>query len=61
MIHFAKSLALDEASIARLRDLEAHHRDPFDRMLVCQALQHELVIVTMDPVMSKYPAELLRA
>jgi PIN domain nuclease of toxin-antitoxin system len=59
--HGIASLPLDESSVARLALLESHHRDPFDRMLVCQALEHDLVIVTVDSVLSKYPAKLLSA
>jgi PIN domain nuclease of toxin-antitoxin system len=54
-----ESLALDESSVTRLQTLAPHHRDPFDRMLVCQALEHDLMIVTVDTVLSKYPAKLL--
>ena len=58
--HGIEALALTEPSVARLGELEAHHRDPFDRILVCQALEHELLIVTVDPIFSKYPAKLLQ-
>ena len=57
--HDIDSLALDEGSVARLPTLPMHHRDPFDRMLVCQALQHDLQLVTVDSVLEKYPAQLL--
>jgi PIN domain nuclease of toxin-antitoxin system len=32
------------------------HRDPFDRMLIAQALTEPLVLVTNDEVLSRYPA-----
>src|SRR4051812_44274963 len=35
--HNIASLALDEASVGLLAGLPKLHRDPFDRMLVCQA------------------------
>jgi PIN domain nuclease of toxin-antitoxin system len=57
--HGIDSLALDEASVARLPELPMHHRDPFDRMLVCQALEHDLLIVTVDSILQKYPSKLL--
>jgi PIN domain nuclease of toxin-antitoxin system len=57
--HGFESLPIDEASVAHLADLEPHHRDPFDRILVCQAIEHALQIVTVDPILSKYPAEIL--
>ena len=39
---------------ARLAALPFHHRDPFDRMLVAQALEEEFAVVTADPVFAKY-------
>jgi PIN domain nuclease of toxin-antitoxin system len=57
--HQIASLPLDEASVCHLSGLPAAHRDPFDRMLVCQALEHGLSIVTVDPVFGAYPAPIL--
>lgn len=31
------------------------HRDPFDRMLVCQAIEHDRVLLTPDPFIVQYP------
>jgi PIN domain nuclease of toxin-antitoxin system len=40
--------------------LSPHHRDPFDRILVAQALEEGLTIVTHDPAFaSSYPAPTL--
>jgi len=52
-------LPLDEESalhVARLPDL---HRDPFDRMLICQALVHGMVLLTPDPLVAQYPVRTL--
>ena len=57
--HQIASLSLDEASVGHLAMLPSVHRDPFDRMLVCQALEHGLSIVTVDPVFGAYPAPIL--
>jgi PIN domain nuclease of toxin-antitoxin system len=57
--HGIESLPIDESSLAQLPKLEPHHRDPFDRILVCQALEYSLQLVTVDPVMLKYPAKIL--
>jgi PIN domain nuclease of toxin-antitoxin system len=57
--HQLVSLPLDEASVRRLATLPAAHRDPFDRMLVCQAMEHGLTIITVDPALEAYPAPLL--
>ena len=35
-------------------DLPNHHRDPFDRILIAQAIQEGLTIVTHDAVFNKY-------
>jgi len=53
------SLALDEASVCHLVTLPPVHRDPFDRMLVCQAIEHALTIVTVDSVFESYPVPIL--
>ena len=57
--HQLASLSLDEASVRHLASLPAVHRDPFDRMLVCQAMELELTVVTVDPVFAAYPVPLL--
>jgi PIN domain nuclease of toxin-antitoxin system len=35
--------------------LPAIHRDPFDRLLVAQAMLLDLVLVTADPLVAEYP------
>lgn len=57
--HEISSLQLDEPSVAQLRSLPSLHRDPFDRMLVCQALEHRLVIAPSDDAVRAYPATIL--
>jgi PIN domain nuclease of toxin-antitoxin system len=39
--------------------LPAHHRDPFDRLLVAQAQQLSLPILSADPAFAAYDVELL--
>lgn len=43
----------------RLADLPLHHRDPFDRMLVVQAQDAGVPILTVDPKLAAYDIELL--
>jgi PIN domain nuclease of toxin-antitoxin system len=58
--HFGiQSLPLDEKSALHLSRLPHIHRDPFDRMLVCQAMAHDLVLVTPDAFIRKYPISVL--
>ena len=44
-----------------LRRLPALHRDPFDRILIAQALCEGLTLVTADPVLREYPVRIIRA
>jgi len=41
--------------------LDPHHRDPFDRMLVVQALRLDAAIVTRDPAFAAYGARTVPA
>jgi PIN domain nuclease of toxin-antitoxin system len=52
--HAIECLPLDEGSVMRLSDLPDFHRDPFDRMLICQALHHGLTLVTADKKVAAY-------
>jgi PIN domain nuclease of toxin-antitoxin system len=56
--HNVLSLALDESSVQHLVTLPNLHRDPFDRMLVCQAIEHGLTLVTVDKAVLCYPVAL---
>ena len=48
-------LVISGAHTERLAGLPRVHKDPFDRMLVCQAITHGLAIVTPDPLIVQYP------
>jgi PIN domain nuclease of toxin-antitoxin system len=53
--HGIESLSLDEESTLQLLRLPLLHHDPFDRMLVCQAVVQGLTILTPDSLISQYP------
>jgi PIN domain nuclease of toxin-antitoxin system len=57
--HGISSLPLDEASVVLLAHLPSIHRDPFDRMLICQAMAHGLTMVTVDDKVTAYPIRVL--
>jgi len=57
--HLISSLELNESSVSRLTELPLLHRDPFDRMLICQAIEHDMTIVTVDDLVRSYPVSLL--
>jgi len=44
-----------------LRRLPALHRDPFDRIIIAQALCEGLTLVTTDPMMRGYPVRIIPA
>ena len=54
-----EELPLDEAAALGVGRLPALHRDPFDRMLVCQAIEHGLTLLTPDPLITQYPVRTL--
>ena len=58
--HQISSLTLDESSVSQLAKLPSIHRDPFDRMLICQAVEHRMTIVTVDNIISSYPVTILK-
>jgi len=43
---------------AALAELPRHHHDPFDRMLVCQALVDDLALASADPALGAYGVDL---
>ncbi len=54
-LHGISVLPLEERAVFHLHKLPSLHRDPFDRMLVCQAIEHDCVLLTPDPLISQYP------
>lgn len=60
-LHRIDTLPIDEGALTRLALLPPLHRDPFDRMLVAQALQHGLTVLTVDDAVKGYPAVFLPA
>jgi PIN domain nuclease of toxin-antitoxin system len=58
-LHEISSLALGESSVLQLAKLPTLHRDPFDRMLICQALQNGLIIATVDTAVRAYSVGIL--
>ena len=59
-IHGIEPLPLDENEVTELESLPKIHTDPFDRMLVCQALARDLTILTPDKLIQKYPVKTKR-
>ena len=54
-------LPIQTAHLQRLLSLPFHHRDPFDRLIIAQALAEEMTLVSDDTAFSAYPVSLLPA
>ena len=57
--HCIESLPLVESAITHLAKLPDRHADPFDRMLICQAIEHDLTLVSSDRAIHAYPVRVL--
>ena len=49
-----EELAITVSDAERAGRLPGPHRDPFDRMLIAQALAHDLTVVSADTVFGRY-------
>ncbi|MEQ1556019.1 MAG: type II toxin-antitoxin system VapC family toxin [Gallionella sp.] len=47
-------LPIELSHISYLAQLPAHHRDPFDRMIIAQAMLEEMTIVSIDHAFAAY-------
>lgn len=57
--HQVRSLPVTESAVLRLGALPPIHRDPFDRLLICQAIDEGMTILTPDEVVRTYPVPTL--
>ena len=55
--HEIETLSLTEKAVFHLAKLPQHHKDPFDRMLICQAIEHDMTILTCDGLIVQYPVK----
>ena len=52
-------LAITSDHAYAVGDLPQHHRDPFDRILIAQAMLEGLTLLTHDEMFKKYPIQIL--
>jgi len=57
--HGITALPLTEEEVLYLPKIPKLHRDPFDRMLICQAVVNGLAVLTPDELVSQYPIRTL--
>ena len=55
LAHGIQPLDLVEVAASFVFQLPKIHKDPFDRMLVCQAIKHQLTLLTPDHLIKQYP------
>lgn len=53
------SLPITDPHAAAVESLPRHHHDPFDRLLIAQALVEELALLSADKVMKRYDVEVV--
>lgn len=56
-LHYIAALPLEEDATLYLGRLPQLHNDPFDRMLICQAIMYGMVILTPDKHVAQYPVQ----
>ena len=52
-------MRLENGAIALLGKLPFLHRDPFDRLLICESIYAGAPLVTPDPMIRRYPVKVL--
>ena len=53
-------LAVTSAHAVAIASLPPIHKDPFDRLLIAQAMVEGITLLTVDPVVSRYPGPVRR-
>ena len=53
-------LAIEPEHAVAVEDLAAHHQDPFDRLLVAQALVEPMRLITRDPLVALYSDTIIK-
>ncbi|MEW6446288.1 MAG: type II toxin-antitoxin system VapC family toxin [Pseudomonadota bacterium] len=53
-------LSVDAEHAAAVEELPMHHQDPFDRILVAQALVEPMRLMTHDPVVARYSDTIIK-
>jgi PIN domain nuclease of toxin-antitoxin system len=57
--HEISVIPIEISHLVEMMRLERHHGDPFDRLLIAQAIVERLPIVGADPVFDDYPGSRL--
>lgn len=52
-------IGIEDAHLSALAALPLHHRDPFDHLLIAQAVAEEAAFVTRDGMAARYPVAVI--
>jgi PIN domain nuclease of toxin-antitoxin system len=55
-----QALAAEAEHVIAVEGLPAHHQDPFDRILVAQALVEPMRLMTHDPLVALYSDTIIK-
>ena len=58
-LHRLTPLSITTEHALAVENLPPHHKDPFDRMLIAQAQEEKLTLVTRDPRMKVYDVRII--
>ena len=56
-LHGIEALPFDERCLPVLSTLPMLHKDPFDRIMICQSISHGLRFMTQDTLILQYKAK----
>lgn len=56
-----EAMPVTQSHVTEVADLPDHHRDPFDRLLIAQAVWERCAVVTTDEVFGRYGVEVVPA
>jgi PIN domain nuclease of toxin-antitoxin system len=54
-----RPLPVTSMHAVRVYDLAPHHRDPFDRLIIAQAIAEGMTVLTADRAFEKYPVDIV--
>jgi len=54
-----RSLSITQSHSLKVYDLPLHHQDPFDRLIIAQAIDEEMAVLTADQAFRKYAVDVV--
>ncbi len=57
--HAIDVLPVELDHLSKVINLEFHHKDPFDRLIIAQGITGQIPVITSDAMFAKYPVEVI--